>query len=226
MRKTMVPNIRVRINTITMPNSLLLARAYARARTASLLARNTVAGAVRQCRPVRWASSAHMLPVTTNSTESARRFDEALFQYAGMRGDPAAELAAATAGDPEFLLAHATLGMLFVLSTGATSANSVSSISCVLYSCVCASNALRLLSISSSTDGTSSWLVADSTAVLASGSGFASRRRVYATVHSAGARVRTRFLVLGRRTLSRCCCDFGRGYRKWPDRFAHGPDCA
>lgn len=64
-----------------------------------------------------------MLPLSTTSTEAASRFDEALFQYVGMRGDPATELSAAAARDPDFLLAHATLGMLFVLSTGATTSN-------------------------------------------------------------------------------------------------------
>lgn len=104
---------------------LRLSKLCINARKGSPLPKINRLGAFRQCPLVRCASSVHMLPLTTSSTEAASKFDEALFQYVGMRGDPAAELSAAAARDPDFLLAHATLGMLFVLSTGATTSNRV-----------------------------------------------------------------------------------------------------
>jgi hypothetical protein len=39
-------------------------------------------------------------------------------QYVSLSGDPADDLERALELDPDFLLAHATLGMLYVLSTG------------------------------------------------------------------------------------------------------------
>jgi hypothetical protein len=39
-------------------------------------------------------------------------------QYVSLSGDPADDLERALELDPDFLLAHATLGMLYMLSTG------------------------------------------------------------------------------------------------------------
>lgn len=70
--------------------------------------------------------SRHMHPVSgVTSPRAVEHYDNAVTAYVSMAGDPAVELQRAIDMEPDFLMAHALLGMMGALSTGVLSSNPV-----------------------------------------------------------------------------------------------------
>ena len=67
--------------------------------------------------------SVHMQPLTCAFSSALASYDEAVFRYLSLSGDPLALLRAATTADPSFTAAHALTAAFLLLSTGHSGAN-------------------------------------------------------------------------------------------------------